>query len=318
MTIREYDVQNDAAPVASLLTNNTLEPITAEQHAEDVAHYPKGQPIKRYVGLLDGQIVGYVRAGQYAPNPKHSFGIQPIVAKEARDRGLGSALYDKALEYLQTFAPLVMLSIADESDGAGIRFAEKRGFKPIANLFNSYLDLTKFDAAGHTDAFRLPTSQGYEFTSLANMTLDEPTRKKFYHQFLKAFSGTPGEEYFGLEEWEDFNKVVFESKSLDAAGYGVALYKGEFVGFSDVIKTEAAKEGDMFTGFTGVVPEHRRKGLAYAMKVKMIEYCIELGGRQLKTENDSRNAPMLKINRKLGFIEHPGEVIFVKDLERVD
>jgi GNAT superfamily N-acetyltransferase len=314
MTIREFDLAEDAAAVAGLFTRNTLTPVTVEEFVESVQKYPSAQPVKRLVALADNNVVGYVRTGQYAPNPKNSFRVELIVDQNSRGCGIGTELFDQATRYLKKFAPLVMLSAAEESDPAGIQFAEKQGFERIASLYNSYLNLRNFDLEHHSRSSLTADISAYEFTTLARLNLPDATRRKFYDQFLKAFNGTPGEEYFGLEEWEDFDNVVFKSKTLDKDGYGVALYQGEFVGFSDVIKSAAAQDGEMFTGFTGVVPEHRGIGLAYAMKVKMIAYCISLGAKRLKTENDDRNIPMLKVNRKLGFEEHPGEVIFVRDL----
>jgi RimJ/RimL family protein N-acetyltransferase len=73
--------------------------------------------------------------------------------------------------------------------------------------------------------------------------------------------------------------------------------------------------GQLFTGMTGVDREYRRRGLATGLKVLAIARAREMGYRSIRTFNDSTNAPMLAINRKLGFARKPAWIGFRKTFE---
>jgi RimJ/RimL family protein N-acetyltransferase len=53
--------------------------------------------------------------------------------------------------------------------------------------------------------------------------------------------------------------------------------------------------------FTGTMRAHRGRGLASAVKLASIEWAARNGIVQLATRNDETNAPMLAINRRLGY-----------------
>lgn len=57
---------------------------------------------------------------------------------------------------------------------------------------------------------------------------------------------------------------------------------------------------------TGVDREYRGRGIALALKLLTIRRSRALGATYLRTNNDSENAPILHINRKLGFQPIPG------------
>lgn len=58
--------------------------------------------------------------------------------------------------------------------------------------------------------------------------------------------------------------------------------------------------------FTGVDPAWHGKGIALALKVLAIDCARRYGADYISTNNDSENAPMLAINRTLGYQPQPG------------
>ena len=69
---------------------------------------------------------------------------------------------------------------------------------------------------------------------------------------------------------------------------------------------------DLDWNFTGVHPNYRKRGLATAVKVQMLTVARARGIERLHTENHADNAPMLAVNRKLGFIPGVPEIGCVK------
>jgi RimJ/RimL family protein N-acetyltransferase len=74
--------------------------------------------------------------------------------------------------------------------------------------------------------------------------------------------------------------------------------------------------GVVWTAFTGTHPAYRGRGIARAVKLQTLAQAVDLGIPEVRTDNDSENAPMLHINETLGYTTMPGYVSFVKRLSR--
>jgi RimJ/RimL family protein N-acetyltransferase len=72
--------------------------------------------------------------------------------------------------------------------------------------------------------------------------------------------------------------------------------------------------GVVWTAFTGTHPGYRGRGIARAVKLQTLAQAVDLGIPEVRTDNDSENAPMLHINESLGYTNMPGYVSFVKRL----
>ena len=57
---------------------------------------------------------------------------------------------------------------------------------------------------------------------------------------------------------------------------------------------------------TNVYPEYRKRGIATALKILTIRFARQQRMQVIRTGNDSTNASMLAINRKLGYKPEPG------------
>jgi hypothetical protein len=72
--------------------------------------------------------------------------------------------------------------------------------------------------------------------------------------------------------------------------------------------------GVVWTGFTGSHPGYRGRGIARAVKLQSLAQAVALGIEEVRTDNDSKNGPMLHINEMLGYEPMPGFVSFEKRL----
>jgi RimJ/RimL family protein N-acetyltransferase len=68
-----------------------------------------------------------------------------------------------------------------------------------------------------------------------------------------------------------------------------------------------------YNAFTGVDRDYRGRGLAQALKLLASRFAQRHGASSIATDNDSRNAPMLAINRKLGYRPQPGKYLLLCD-----
>jgi GNAT superfamily N-acetyltransferase len=75
--------------------------------------------------------------------------------------------------------------------------------------------------------------------------------------------------------------------------------EGRIVGYTR-LQRAPANEGLVFTGVTGVVRSHRRRGITTAIKAHAIQLIKDQGFHTIQTDNDETN-PMYQINLRLGF-----------------
>ena len=68
-----------------------------------------------------------------------------------------------------------------------------------------------------------------------------------------------------------------------------------------------------YNAFTGVERDYRGRGLAQALKLLAVRFAQHYGAAYIRTNNDSQNAPMLAVNRKLGYRPEPGKYRLVND-----
>lgn len=61
------------------------------------------------------------------------------------------------------------------------------------------------------------------------------------------------------------------------------------------------ERGIVQTDWTAVGRAHRNRGIARALKLETLVQAVGLGVRRVRTDNDSRNAPILHLNEDLGY-----------------
>jgi len=114
------------------------------------------------------------------------------------------------------------------------------------------------------------------------------------------------------EQYEDFeNRLRTPDRRLDR--YWVSIEGDRPVALS-YLRFPPVR-GKIWTGFTCTDPEYRGRGIARAVKLQGLAQAVELGVREVFTDNDAENAPMLHINETLGYVRRPG---FVEHHKRVE
>ncbi len=75
-----------------------------------------------------------------------------------------------------------------------------------------------------------------------------------------------------------------------------------------------AEPGHLLQAFTGVRREYRGRGIAMALKRKVLGYGKGRGCTWIKTWNASTNWPILALNERLGFRRQPAWSEYAKAL----
>lgn len=278
LTIRTVTPDDAAAVVAVANPIDTTSFATASSFR---GLLERGSPpgTERLVAEVDGAIVAW------APSGRHGDGSGWFwigVAPAHRNRGVGRTLYDRIEARLRTLgAPLLRTEINDED---GRAFLLHRGFAATNVMRLQALDLTTADLPEPT----------VETLPLRAVEIDS-IRELFQQGHADIPSRSPRAPFTD----EDFRLTVADYELLDRDASTVALESGRPVAFALVVANH--DEGRAGAQMTAVSRDRRGRGLAYQVKLASLRRARELGLRTMLTSNDLENAPMLAVNRKLGF-----------------
>jgi GNAT superfamily N-acetyltransferase len=265
------------------------------------------------VAESDGRIVGaasYHRpAGSYHP---HKFFLDLFVHSDHWGHGIGRALYDAVLEELLPLEPLSVTAQVRESDPRAMQFAARRGFTETKRDFESVLNTQSFDFSLYDGLERKLEHQGIILKTFREV--DTPAFRRHFHEVFEVVRlDVPRAEPPTPITFEFFEENVIDEPEMLPDVFVFAMHDDQIVGFTGGYR--GAKPGWMDTWLTAVLREARGKSVATAVKVRAIRNAQGLGFTSIRTDNDTRNAPMLTVNEKLGFVRQPA-VISVRKVFR--
>jgi len=136
---------------------------------------------------------------------------------------------------------------------------------------------------------------GVELTTADRL---EGRQRELYEVFVEAEADIPTTLPIVPESFQRFVEMLGKPWVGEARVW-VAVAGGRPVGLSWLAYYPTT--GNVFTEMTGVARSARGRGIARALKLKTIAQALEAGVDEIITENDSENAPILKLNRAFGY-----------------
>ncbi|MFD5563452.1 GNAT family N-acetyltransferase [Kitasatospora griseola] len=238
-----------------------------------------------------------------SPGQAHLSALTLNVHPAERRRGVGSALLSAAAAAAAEDGRGSMLAQAVE-DSPGDAFLTARGFERALILDYARLDLTGPTAPSAAD--EAPLHPGYRLISWVGSCPDEWLAT--FTVSRTAMDDMPmGDAVFGLILWDEA-RVLAVAKAVADRGellHTVAVVEeatDTVVGFTELV-LPADRSGDAQHYGTGVLPAHRRRGLARAMKAETIRWARaeQPGITGLLTDTADHNVGMITVNRALGY-----------------
>jgi GNAT superfamily N-acetyltransferase len=258
---------------------------------EDAQAFKQAMPdADDYLAVEDGALLGSAFAAIRPERPADAFGVITVLP-EYRRRGAGSALYDAVSRWAAARSLDAIESFVDEDDRESLAFAEKRGFRAIERYERLVLDLTSAaeEAVAPPDGIEIVRWDGSDVSG-----------RGIYEVAVEAYRDEPGGADSAIEDFEDW--LEHDIRRLERSGGAtfVAVADGEVVGYGQLNVT-AARPGVAAHAYTGVKRSWRGRGVAGALKRAEIAWARANGLRQLATQNEERNAAMLRLNERLGY-----------------
>jgi len=299
ISFRLADLQTDLAALARLLSLVSIDPYTAEDVNERWQGLDEETRFAHLAVDEQGQGIGMAELGRNAWTPPGVLRLTLIVDPAWRNQGIGSQLFSDGFEVARAKGARCLESMLRDDDPHSLHFAGRRGYRLDRHIFDSTLDLTTFEEQPFVERLERAQAAGFRFFTLADLEpLSEEVQRKLYELNRVTALDNPANNGNFLP-FEEFRKEVLEASWFRPDGQILAAQDERWVGLAAVAWYPQA--GYAYNAFTGVDRAYRGQGLALALKLLAVRCARQYGAPCLRTSNDSRNAPMLAINRKLGY-----------------
>jgi GNAT superfamily N-acetyltransferase len=309
--------ENEAEYRAIVAVHNAVWPdfpdTTEEWRHQDKTRDPQ-YLFRRFVVEVQEQIVAFgsycepwwsIKPGKYHLDAS----VHPGFCR----RGIGSALYNQFTADLAERQPTTLTADTRENQIEAVRFLTQRGFRQAMRAPISYLDVTSFDPAPFAAYPARMVEQNIAIRPLSEIApIDPDWKRKYWELDWELLQDVPSPDPLTRSSLEVFEQRMFKSPSFLPEAQYIALDGGQWVGMTGLWRSEAAPHL-LYTGLTGVVRTHRRRGIAIAMKLRAIDFAKQYGAATIETDNEEGN-PMYQINLRLGFEPQPAWLEFEKKL----
>jgi len=315
-TIRPFDF-SDADYAAMMVIDNAVFPQYA-MTADAWRHIDETRPAKclfhRDMIEVNGEPVAFGDFGQsqWAFHP-HKFNFNIFVHPDHEHPEIRPLYFEHAMAALAEHDPIAITSAMFEDRETHLDFLAEMGFKEIKRDLESVLDVTTFDASRFAHISEKMNAGNIQIVSLRELQDTDPDWKQKFFELYWAFAlDVPSTAPPVKQSLEEFEKGTLDYPDFTADGCFIALDGYVYVGLSHAWIDQLDNER-LNGSLTGVIRSHRRRGIATALKLRLIDYAIQYGAKIITTGNDQNN-PMYQINVALGFKSRPSWLTFAKKI----
>ena len=313
MLLRPLDPATDFPRIAELTNMVEPEPVTADMLLRRQRLAAPERIAYRIVALDDDEhIVGFSSIVHNPWQQEGQFWFRVIVDIALRNRGYGSTLYAASLDFTRVHGATHLLSEVRESCEECLQFALKRGFAIERRMFVSRLYLDSFDEARFAGTVEHVEATGIRFLTLAEVGNTDENQHRLYELNRRIAVDNPAYEGWSFPSFVVYSQRMTASPQFRADSMFIAASDDTWIGMAGV--DYYPQTNSLHNGFTGVERAYRGRNIALALKLLTIRYARQRGVAYLYTNNDSTNAPMLAINRKLGYQAEPGILMLARAL----
>lgn len=270
---------------------------------------PEDKVLRLMATTADGTVAGTGLGYSGIGTKPGEFDIKVRVDRPFQGQGAGRLLYEAIEQWAAAEGATRLVAGVREVHPEALDWALRRGYTVEYHIFRSRLDLDHWNAAAFAPAVEQARSVGFRFSSFAAEIEGEESYERCYDFIGRLMDDMPGALGRTRAPYERWRNNFRTRADMNPSGWILAIDGDHWVALSSVVRRE---DGGYFTGFTGVEREYRGRGLGLAVKVASLQYAGSVGARVIYTDNHSVNAPMLAVNRKLGYVPEPGSFHLAK------
>ncbi len=243
------------------------------------------------------------------------FMLNVVVHPGFARRGLGTELHDALVSITRGLGLTELAAHVCDHDPSGPAFARNQGYQEAAREQEMRVDPRTIDPAAYAERIGRLRSEGVSFVTLPELKArDSGWLDRIYTLYTQLDGATPSPVQYVPPPVEILRRTEIEPVDGVPEAFYVALQGSEWIGLSEVRRSEEGPH-PLRQGLTGVLPAHRGRGIATALKVHVLEWVRRNDFRSLRTWNDATNAPMLHVNESMGFRLHANWILYRKMME---
>jgi GNAT superfamily N-acetyltransferase len=175
------------------------------------------------------------------------------------------------------------------------------------------LDVASFDPTPFQARAEAAVSQMAVVTVAEERERDPRWREKLHGMHLDVSADVPQPDVFTPQTIDQFQQRLLDNPAYVPDGHILAKDDDRYVAESFVFRSEERPD-ILYQGLTGTRREYRGRGIALALKLRVVDFAKRRGYREIRTWNDTLNTPMLHINETMGFVRQPAWVMLAKTL----
>ncbi len=289
---------DESDELASLEVYNTVWPHDAVTIEAVHSYRDSAQDYIDYLVREDGVILGSGVGAVFAYRARRVVALITVLAGQ-RGRGAGTALYEAISRWAGERGAGELEVSASSDDPESLSFAQRRGFIEVRRQVGLVLSL-----AG-VSPLRVQPPAGIEIVTWAQRP---ELARGMYEVDLEIHPDIPGFEDVALEPFEDWMAHNMQRPTDSPEATFIALAGEEVVGFAKLSLTAPMAAGN---AMTAVKRAWRGRGIAGALKAAEINWALANGYTELHTSNEERNAPINRLNARLGYRPGIGRIHLV-------
>jgi GNAT superfamily N-acetyltransferase len=282
ITVRE--VENDADIATYLDVRNRIHPATP-MPLEAVLDQRKQPGNLDLIAEVDGVPVGTATTSEFGGAPGGDIAYLSLrVLPEYRRRGVGSALHVRTSEHARSTGKERFYCVVRADDESSLGYFPRYGYAEVGRMQDVVL--------------RLAVIEVPEPTGLRLEPLTEEWERGAYEVALEADADVPSGEPIRSGTFEEWRARHLGDLALRDLSF-VAVEDDRVIGYA-ILQVHGA--GSATHSMTGVARAARGRGVALGLKQMQIARAKTSGLKELQTQNDLGNAPMRRVNEKLGYV----------------
>ncbi|MFR9799439.1 GNAT family N-acetyltransferase [Streptomyces sp. MS06] len=264
---------------------------------------PDEARLRALVAERDGEVIGTAMVALAHDSPEPGQGMLNVyVHPERTGLGAGGALVRAAEEHLSGHGARTLFSwVLDEPSHR--KFAERHGYQSRRSAHFLRLDL----ARGTLPPVPAPPA-GVELRTAADFE-DDP--RPLFALDAETLADEPGDVDIESSDYAAWLEGTWRHPLLSRDLTVVAVADGRPAAFTMAFTDGAGRHS---TAMTGTARAYRGRGLAGLAKTAALHRARDAGCTEAFTGNDTGNAPMLAINRRLGYEVCATEVRHAREL----
>ena len=261
------------------------------------------QVFSRHVAVHEGKAVAFMVASheRWGDAPERFGSIRAVIRSDVWSEGEYVKLIGQGERWLGSEGVVTAVNRIREDFRHELEALDRIGYREVRRQNYSELDLV-----AHRDDLLRGVSLERKRMKARGVTMltlgedEDPDRLvKLYEMMVAAEQDIPSTVPIPRQTFEEWMHFTFDDPGVRRDRFWIAREGDAIVGLSYLQFPPV--RGLPWTAFTATSKEVRGRGIARALKYESMAQALELGYKCVRTANDGANAPILHINKEMGY-----------------